>query len=68
MKMTHVIMNLDEVIGKVYEHQTLGRTICFEGKVKVDDTIQIWEMREDGNHVKVSEKIVLEFFRDMLPL
>ena len=67
MKMTHVIMTQEEVIGKVYEHPKLGRTICFEGKVKMDDTIQIWEMRDDGNHVKITETFLLEFFRDMIP-
>lgn len=68
MKMTHVIMTREEVIGKVYQHPTLGRTICFESKVKIDDSIQVWEMRDDGNHVKVTEKLLLEFFRDMIPL
>lgn len=46
----------------------LGRTICFEGKLKVDDAIQVWELRDDGNHVKVTEILLLEFFRDMIPL
>lgn len=68
MKMTHVIMTREEVIGKVYEHPTLGRTICFEGNAKMDDSIQVWEMRDDGNHVKVTEILLLEFFRDMIPL
>lgn len=69
MKMTYVIMTQEEgVVGKVYEHPILGRTICFEGKVKMDDVIQVWEMRDDGNHVKVTERFLLEFFRDMIPL
>lgn len=68
MKMTYVIMVNGDVLGKVYEHPTLGRTICFEGSVEIDDSIQVWEMRDDGNHVKVTERLLLEFFRDMIPL
>ena len=61
-------MTLDEVIGKVYEHPILGRTICFEGTVKMDDLVTIWKMQDDGNHTKVTDKLVLELFRDMLPV
>lgn len=58
----------DEVIGKVYEHPILGRTVCFEGEVKMDDCIQVWKIEEDRNVVKVSEKILLDFFGDLIPL
>ena len=68
MKLTHVIMTQESVIGKVYEHPTLGRTICFEEKVGMDDVVQVWQMEEGGNHVKVTERLVLDFFKDMLPL
>jgi len=68
MKLTYVIMTNEEVIGKVYQHPILGRTICFEGKVKMDDKVQIWKMEEDGQHTKITDKLVLELFRDMLPI
>lgn len=68
MKMTYAIMVDGDVLGKVYEHPILGRTICFKGSVGMDDLIEIWKLGEDGNHTKVTDKLVLELFRDMLPL
>ena len=68
MKMTYVIISNDTVIGKVYEHPMMGRTICFNGTVEIDGSIQVWKVEEGGIYNKVQDKLVLELFRDMLPL
>lgn len=57
----------DCVFGKVYEHPEMGRTIVFESTIKFDDTITIWRM-DDDSPTKVSERNVLDFFKDLLPV
>ena len=67
MKMTYIMMSNDCVFGKVYEHPKMGRTIVFESTIKFDDTITIWRM-DDDSPTKVSERNVLDFFKDLLPV
>jgi len=67
MKMTYVMMSNDCIFGKVYEHSEMGRTIVFESTIKFDDTITIWRM-DDDSPTKVSERNVLDFFKDLLPV
>lgn len=61
------MMSNDCVFGKVYEHPELGRTIVFESTIKFDDTIAIWRMNDDSPE-KVSERDILDFFKDLLPV
>lgn len=65
--MIYIIMSNDCVFGKVYEHPEMGRTIVFENAIKFDDTITIWRM-DDDSPTKVSERNVLDFFKDLLPV
>ena len=67
MKLTYIMMSNDCVFGKVYEHPEIGRTIVFESTIKFDDTITIWRM-DDDSPTKVSERNVLDFFKDLLPV
>ena len=60
-------MSNDCVFGKVYEHPEMGRAIVFESTIKFDDTITIWRM-DDGSPTKVSERNILDFFKDLLPV
>ncbi len=62
------MMSNDCVFGKVYEHPEMGRTIVFESTIKFDDTITIWRIDENYQTTKVSERNVLDFFKDLLPV
>ena len=66
--MTYIMMSNDCVFGKVYEHPKMGRTIVFESTIKFDDTITIWRIDENCQTTKVSERNVLDFFKDLLPV
>lgn len=66
-KLTYVMMSNDCIFGKVYEHPEMGRTIIFESTIKFADTITIWRMDDDAP-IRVSERNVLDFFKDLLPV
>jgi hypothetical protein len=65
-RITHIIMSLDTVIAKVFQHPILGRTVVFESFFKMDDRIIVYELLEDGWNI-VLEKDVVDFFQEMIP-
>ncbi len=66
-EMTYIILAGSTVIAKVYMHPEMGRTICMERSVYMDDVIVVYKIKEDGKHEKVSERQVIDFFKDLLP-
>jgi|688.fasta_scaffold1289533_2 hypothetical protein len=66
-KITHIIMSLDEVIGKVFQHPTLGRTVVFESFFKMGDRIIVYESLDGGDWKVVLEKDIIDLFKDIIP-
>lgn len=58
---------MDTVIGQVFQHPVMGRTIVFESSFEMDDRIMVYELLEDGNWKTVLEKNVLDFFMELIP-
>lgn len=66
-KMKYAIMSNDTVIGKVYIHPEMGRTVCFEGSIRFDEVIKVYEYDEVNSWKQISETSVLDFFKELVP-
>jgi len=63
-KRTHFIVCNDDVIGTVFQHPKMGRTIVFNSSPSLDAFLQVYDAEKQE---MILEKDVLDFFWELLP-